>query len=386
MNNSEPQPSKGSILIVDDTPANLRLLSTLLSKRGYRVRPTLTGPRALSSARKAPPDLILLDIMMPDMDGYEVCRHLKADERTREVPVIFISALDQVFDKVTAFSVGGVDYIAKPFQAAEVLARVHTHLTLADTRRRLQEKNGLLARQNKELDAFAHTVAHDLKNPLSIITGYIDVLARDAAFMEPAELEEVGQAVRRSAQKAVAIVDGLLLLASVRKGTVRRTPLDMQEVINQAQERLEMMIAEYQGEIILPATWPTALGYARWIEEVWVNYLSNGLKYGGTPPRLEVGATSQTDGMVRFWVQDNGAGLTPQAQAILFTEFTRLNELPVEGHGLGLSIVRRIVHKLGGQVGVESEGLPDQGSLFYFTLPEAESPAQRLGPLPKATE
>ena len=141
----------------------------------------------------------------------------------------------------------------------------------------------------------------------------------------------------------------------------------MPKVVEQAQQRLLPMIEEYQGKIILPDhTWPGVKGYAPWIEEVWTNYLSNGLKYGGQPPHLELGATPQPDDTIRFWVRDNGAGLTPEAQATLFTEFTRLDEVRSEGHGLGLSIVRRIMEKLGGQVGVESE--VGQGSEFYFTL------------------
>ena len=117
---------------------------------------------------------------------------------------------------------------------------------------------------------------------------------------------------------------------------------------------------------------PIAKGYAPWVEEVWANYLSNGLKYGDQPPRMELGATPQSGGMVRFWVQDHGPGLTPEAQAMLFTEFTRLSEIRAEGHGLGLSIVRRIMEKLGGQAGVESNGVSGQGSVFYFTLPNVE--------------
>jgi signal transduction histidine kinase len=124
---------------------------------------------------------------------------------------------------------------------------------------------------------------------------------------------------------------------------------------------------------VLSDVWPKALGYAPWIEEVWVNYLSNAIKYGGRPPRVELGAAVQAGGStpptVRFWSQDDGPGLTPEEQARLFVPFTRLAQGKAKGHGLGLSIVRRIVEKLGGEVGVESEGVPGQGSLFFFTLP-----------------
>ena len=133
-------PLAGNILIVDDTPANLRLLSNMLVEQGYKVRLSPNGKLALMNAQAAPPDLILLDIKMPGMNGYEVCEQLKADPRTRDIPVIFISALDQTEDKVKAFTFGGVDYVTKPFQVEEVLARVETHLRLSELQRQLTER------------------------------------------------------------------------------------------------------------------------------------------------------------------------------------------------------------------------------------------------------
>jgi len=141
------------ILIVDDTPANLRLLSAMLSEHGYRVRPARNGKLALMSAQASPPDLILLDIRMPDLNGYEVCEQLKADPHTRDIPVIFISALDQSDDKVKAFAFGGVDYITKPFQIEEVLVRIKTHLALYSLRQQLSTANLQLQESNDRLKA-----------------------------------------------------------------------------------------------------------------------------------------------------------------------------------------------------------------------------------------
>ena len=137
-----------NILVVDDVPDNLRLLVGILAKRGYVVRPASSGSIALSAAQTEPPDLILLDIMMPEMDGYEVCEQLKADERTRDIPVIFITAMSKVLDKVRAFSVGGVDYITKPFHVEEVLARVEAHLTIRNLQKSLHEQNLRLQEEN----------------------------------------------------------------------------------------------------------------------------------------------------------------------------------------------------------------------------------------------
>jgi sigma-B regulation protein RsbU (phosphoserine phosphatase) len=142
MNDKMPDiPSKGNILVVDDTPANLRLLSGMLAEQGYKVRSVINGQMALTATQAAPPDLILLDINMPEMNGYEVCERLKADEDTRDIPIIFISALDATEDKVKAFTIGGLDYITKPFQIEEVLARVETHLALRNLQKRLQSAN-----------------------------------------------------------------------------------------------------------------------------------------------------------------------------------------------------------------------------------------------------
>lgn len=150
----EPTESlEGNILIVDDTPANLRLLSGMLTEQGYKVRAVINGPMALTAARTAPPDLILLDINMPEMNGYEVCAQLKEDERTRDIAIVFISALGETADKIKAFTVGGVDYITKPFQLEEVLARVQTHLALRNLQRRLQEANSILEQRVQERTA-----------------------------------------------------------------------------------------------------------------------------------------------------------------------------------------------------------------------------------------
>lgn len=365
---------KASLLIVDDTPANLRFLRDLLTELGYKVRIASDGLMALQSAQSTPPDLILLDIMMPRMDGYTVCAHLKADKRTSEVPVIFLSALNEPPDKVKAFAAGGVDYITKPFHVDEVLARVETHLAL----HRLQHN---LEQQIAELDAFAHTVAHDLKNPLAMLVGYTDVLTEELADTPDPIVQECLKGIVRIGLKVANIVDELLLLARVRKvEQVALVSLDMAALVSAALERLKAMIEEYEAEISLPSEWPPASGYGPWVEEVWANYISNAVKYGGQPPRVELGAdpalptagSVPEKSLVRFWVRDNGPGLAPAEQERLFIEFIQLHQVRTGGYGLGLSIVRRIVEKLGGQVGVESQ--VGRGSVFSFTLPAAGLP------------
>ena len=222
-----------------------------------------------------------------------------------------------------------------------------------------------------ELDAFAHTVAHDLKNPLSAVLGFAELLTAEGVKLNSKDVDESLQSIYQSAKKMHSIIEELLLLAGVRKTEVEARPVDMASVVSGALQRLSYMTQEYGPEVILPRQWPVALGYGPWIEEVWANYLSNAMKYGGKPPRLELGADT-LDGKVRFRVRDNGPGLTPEQQARLFTPFTRLHQVRATGQGLGLSIVRRIMEKLGGEAWVESE--PGKGSTFGFTLPRAPAP------------
>lgn len=231
-------------------------------------------------------------------------------------------------------------------------------------RKRAEEE---LQRLNHDLDAFARTVAHDLQNPLTLILSYADLLKKEVRLAE--EPYQYLSALMRNATKMGSIINELLLLAGVHKVKIEIKPLNMGRIVSEAQQRLTHMIREHEADLILPADWPEALGYAPWIEQVWANYMSNAIKYGGKPPRLQLGATERSDGAVRFWIRDNGRGLTAEEQARLFVPFTRLDQVRATGHGLGLSIVRRIVTKLGGRVGVESEGIPGQGSVFYFTLP-----------------
>ncbi|MBN1953971.1 MAG: GAF domain-containing protein [Anaerolineae bacterium] len=251
-----------------------------------------------------------------------------------------------------------------------------------------------LALQNAELDAFAHTVAHDLKNPIGVITGFAEVLIQDLAeisaqgyeTMIPRSAAKIADRILQAGKRLDRITEELMLLAGVRKQEVVPEPLDMGRIVEESIERLQVLIQDRQAQIALldEAEWPVVLGYAPWIEEVWANYISNAIKYGGQPPQVEIGATpppcppppEAAEGgreMACFWIRDNGPGLSAEEQARLFTPFTRLEQVQVTGHGLGLSIVQRILEKLGGQVGVESS--PGQGSRFYFTLPTLSAPA-----------
>lgn len=235
----------------------------------------------------------------------------------------------------------------------------------------LSQRTVELEKRNEELDAYAHTVAHDLKAPLASVIGFSDLLDKRHEKIPADKLAYYCSIIAQNGRKIVNIIDALLLLASVRK--VDEVPverLNVPEIIDDIQRRLADAILESEAEIVVPDRWPEVTGYQPWVEEILANYISNAIKYGGRPPRIEIGATNHIGGYVRFWVRDNGRGLTLEEQARLFTPFTRLDQVRVKGYGLGLSIVQRIAEKLNGEVGVESE--VGQGSTFYCNLPLGE--------------
>jgi PAS domain S-box-containing protein len=232
----------------------------------------------------------------------------------------------------------------------------------------LRQAYAELQSQTEELYAFAHTVAHDLKNPLSLITGYANLLEESLDHEQP-ELPNLVRSIILAGEKMNSIIEELMLLAGLRDVPAQMEPLgDMAHIVAEAHQRLTGLIEKRQAQLVMPDTWPVALGYGPWVEEVWVNYLSNAIKYGGDPPQIELGADLLDGGAIRFWVRDHGPGLSPEQQARLFIPFERLDQVELKGHGLGLSIVRRIVEKMGGQVGVESA--VGEGCRSFFTLPK----------------
>jgi len=350
------------ILIVDDTAFNAQILSMTLTKAGYHTHVSENGQQALAQVAILPPDLILLDVIMPVMDGFTTCQRLKQAQHSQHIPIIFMTSLNDTVSKIKGFEMGAVDYITKPIQVEEVLARVRTHLTMNRLQTRLETQNAQLEAQNIELTAFSRTIAHDLKNPLTSMINLIDFLIDGEDQLNDKQARHL-QYISQASHKMMEIIKGLVLLSGISQQSIELKPLDMGQIIQQAQQRLQYLFAEYNGTLDIPPSWPVVYGHAQWLEEVWVNYLSNGLKYGGRPPQLRLGASVLEDNLVKFWVQDNGKGLNAEAQQNIFS----LHHDPLRGRGLGLSLVQRIVSKLHGTVGVESEG--GQGCTFYFTLP-----------------
>lgn len=222
-----------------------------------------------------------------------------------------------------------------------------------------------LQSQNKELKAYAHTVAHDLKIPLNVMV-LISHLITEKPDLTHEELKGYARQISATVYKMDKIIDNLLLFAKVSHAEVPVEAVDMSVVLENVIERLSHLIKEHQVQIDIPTSWPVAIGYGPWIEEVWANYFSNAIMYGGEPPHIELGASLQPEGSVRYWMRDNGCGIALPDQTRLFTAYGQLDSAHNSGSGLGLSIARRIVEKMGGQTGCESE--PGKGSLFFFTL------------------
>ncbi len=358
-------------LIVEDDALVGEMIQGLLEEIGHVVvGKALDGARAVELAKELQPDVVLMDIEMPDVNGIEATRQIM---RQCPTPVVMVTAHESpsLVEQASAAGVGA--YLLKPPSSREMERAITIALARFEDMMKLRRLNEELQRRNEELDAFAHTVAHDLQSPLSLVIGYAEVLEEDFAALPAEQMRTYLHTITKNSRKMSTIIDALLLLAGVHKAGVTLESLNMTDIVTQAQQRLAPLLDEYQPEITLPASWPTALGYGPWVEEVWTNYISNAIKYGGRPPRLELGAEVQSNGMVRFWIRDNGPGLTTEEQRRLFTPFTRLDQVQVKGHGLGLSIVRRIVEKLGGEVRVESAGITGQGSTFSFTLPGVDN-------------
>jgi two-component system, sensor histidine kinase and response regulator len=328
---------------------------------GFSAKVASDGIEALRLAKEETPALVITDIEMPGMGGFELLKNFHDDERLRTVPVIVISAKVDRAAIRRGMELGADDFITKPFTEDEVIHSIQMRL----------EKKDLI----EELDSFAHTVAHDLRNPLGVLKGRLDILEIALGNADPKSLamRQVAEA-RSAADRLQSIIEELLVLSGVRQQETVSRAIDMEAVVDEALLRLSEVIRKGGASVDRPEAWPVAVGHPPWVVHVWQNYISNAVKYAGPNAIISLGAGIRPDGaFVRFWVEDKGPGLDAVARAALFVPFTRISSIRLTGHGLGLSIVRRIVEKLGGVAGVDSE--PGKGSRFWFDLPAAKGGA-----------
>lgn len=356
------------ILVIDDDTAIRQTLADILELNGFTVITAADGNEGLAFARRDLPTLVITDVNMPGLSGFDLLEAFRDDEALRAIPVIVISAKADRGAIRQGMELGASDFITKPFTESEVLHSIATRL----------EKKELL----DELDAFAHTVAHDLKNPLATLNGRLDLLAMVVGTADEATLRNHLNQALKASTRLTGIIDELLILAGVRRQAVALQPLDMAAIVDEALDTVDILLKQQKARVEKPAVWPESVGHAPWVAQVWVNYISNAAKYGGPEPQIRLGAETREAGRVmRAWVEDRGPGLDAAAQARMFVPFTRIATVRASGHGLGLSIVRRIIEKLGGKVGVESQ--PGAGARFWFELPTV-APRRTNPPFPTA--
>jgi signal transduction histidine kinase len=365
---SEPSsPARADVVIVDDAPDNLHLLIELLTGQGHRVRAFPDGPSALRAVQRRRPGLVLLDVAMPGMDGYEVCRRLRADPRTREVPVLFLSAREDAADKVRAFESGGLDFVTKPFQPAEVLARVALQLDLARRRAALAESYRTLQGLEEARDALTHMVAHDIRSPLWGVDVALGAAVEALAGREAAVRRTLERA-RGSVAEALGLVSTMLELSRLQQD---RMPLHLREfdLAALSREVVRDLSARAGRRRLAVRGGPrlTVRADPEVVRRVLANLVGNAVKFTGDDGRIAVSLAAD-GGTVRVEVEDDGIGVAETDQARLFSgQAPRVEAGGTRGFGLGLAFVGVAVAAHGGAVGVRSR--PGAGSTFWFTLP-----------------
>ncbi|MEI6900549.1 MAG: response regulator, partial [Bacteroidota bacterium] len=359
-----------NILIVDDIGDNLKLLDHILKPEGYKTRLVPGGELAIHAAGAEKPDLILLDIMMPGMDGYEVCRRLKETPGLADIPVIFISALGKTDTIVKAFAAGGVDYINKPFQAAEVKARVQTHLKLHRQNKELKELNEFLeqrvAERTHEIEQFTFITAHDLREPLLAMTSFTQLLQDEFAGKLEGDGNRYIEFIAGSAVRMKSIVKDLLDYLILGKDSIW-SMVDCNIIVRAVIADLDDLITRNHAKITVEKL-PVLYGYEAELKLLFRNLIVNAIKFRkkDISPEIKIMAESY-EKRWSFKISDNGIGMEEKNREKIFIIFKRMvkrNEY--EGTGIGLSQCKKIVELHGGKIWVESS--PGVGSIFRFTI------------------
>jgi two-component system sensor histidine kinase/response regulator len=362
----ETETSPARILVVDDHPANLQIVASLLGRLGYEIMPAADGATALKRLDVRRPDLILLDLLMPGMGGCEVCHQLKANSDWKDIPVIFLSAADDKDLIVRALEAGGVDYITKPFNQAELISRVRTQLALKKARDQLQQ----LAEDRDEL---LGVLAHDLKNSLGGINLSAGLLCTQAARFQDGRLTQLAENILRTSAQSLSFVQEFLANAAADHGFALQlsavNPVEIaRAVVRQYAEPSQ------RKNITIGTEFPTAdvvvLADVSALDQVLDNLVSNALKFSPPGRNIWLSILPQTD-FVACAVRDEGPGFTAGDQARMFRRYGRLSARPTAGEpstGLGLSIVRKLVLGMGGELQCESQA--GAGAVFTVRLPK----------------
>lgn len=374
-------PRVSTIMVVDDSTANLKLLGNLFREKGYLVRPFSKASLALLAAQKEAPDLFLLDINMPEMDGYELCRRLKAIDSLSSIPVIFLSTLQDLQDKVKAFECGAVDYVTKqPFHFEEIYARVHAHMRVRELQRDLEARNEDLRRNLEQLrrleelkDNLTHMIVHDMRSPLTVIVMATQMLAKPESGLSPQDQGNI-ELAHNAAEHLVDMTTTLLDISRLEAGKMPLN-LDDQELGFLSKgciDSLSILLRRFdtgvvrRSEGMLIARCDKSI-----VSRVLVNLLGNAAKFTPDKGRITVSLAVEGD-FIRVSVTDSGPGIPKPEQALIFEKFGQGGTgKKVQGTGLGLTFCRLAIEAHGGTIGLESE--PGKGATFWFTLPRAKS-------------
>lgn len=349
------------ILYIEDDPGLARLTQRVLGREGMHVDTVSGGDQAFEEIQNNVYDAILVDYRLPGMDGLEITHALVGKEDTP--PIVMITGEGNETLAVESLKAGAADYIVKDSQSQFLKLAPMRIRQAIDQAQLLRDKQAAETAQKQllaELDAFAHTVAHDIKSPLQNILMNLEVLE----MAEGEKRKKIAGLFRTELQRSKRIVDSLLLLATVRKEKLQLRTIKLSTSFSGAMMRLQPQIDEANAQLESPADWPLVIGRSDWLEEIWANYISNALRYGGDSPHIQIG-WEQRGTMIRAWVQDHGPGVTKDQEVLLFAPLeSRDNSI---GTGLGLSIVSRIMNRLDGNYGLDSSW--QKGARFYFEIP-----------------
>ena len=361
--------TKPTLLAVDDTAANIDILLDALGN-DYAVRVATDGAAALNSVKKVLPDLILLDIMMPGMNGFEVCQRLKEDPATKEIPIIFLTSLSEDADEARGLALGAVDYITKPFNTAIITARVRNHLELRRQKLALQQSYDKLRELEELRDSLVHMIVHDMRSPLAGILGYLELTKSANLPTKPAAWVGKALSTTRTLMEMISI---LLDVSKMEEGKMILdiSTVDMQAMVNETIEMVEPL----QEQRLLIATSPGEIESlacdAQMIRRVLQNLIGNAIKFTNKETGvITVSIVNASAKTLRVSVEDNGRGIPPEYCEQVFDKFCQV-EARKEGQGrstgLGLTFCKLAVEAHGGRIGLESD--MDKGSTFWFELP-----------------
>ncbi len=402
MENHLSAETKKKILIVDDNPINLRILADYLEAFSYRVLVARDGRSGIEKAQYAQPDLILLDVMMPDIDGFETCRFLKADETTRAIPVIFMTALSETESKVEGFEAGAVDYVTKPLQQREVLARIRTHLQLRELTENLeqlveQRTDELetayrhLSRLDKAKSDFISIMSHELRTPLAVIDGYTQLLQDNTAVTNDEEAQFLVGNILTGTQRMLRTMNDIFDVTRIDNDFLRpyREPLVMQDVLDEVYIKVTPALQKRKLSLVRTGieSLPRIQADKVLLPKLFHHLIVNAIKY--TPDGGQIRVVGQfrelpdsAAPIVEIVVEDNGIGIEPQHLELIFEKFYQTGQVNFHssgtstfkggGPGLGLAIARGIVQGHGGRIWAESEGYDEEtypGSRFFVWLP-----------------